>query len=530
MKKIIYLMGCMFLTHVSWSQDLYVGATGVVRIAPTAFVYAGGAVTVNGDLTADSDATDSASFLAKGAVTGNISYKRYVKDANFHLIATPVTTQEIAAFAENGTNNVADNGIGADAVYGIGIYKNDNAKGSRWVHYLKSLATGTNFESGSATANKRTAAGTFTYTGNMATSDVSITIPAHTTGPFVAPTGINDGTHVWSAVGNPYPSFIAANANGSKEVDLLNTNITNNILAHNLDKLNALRAYLYVWNGTGYEIINHSSPSFILAPGQGFLVDPKGYDQVFEFLESDQTVQPAAVTTFYKTTPTPFVNVHLSNGSTTKKTVLKYFSNTTVGLDVGWDAGSFAASSFSIDTHLVKQGNGIDFALQCLPNSNYEASIVPLAVNAVANTGLTFTSDAVGLPEGIKVYLEDKVANTITDITTASYEVTPSIALSGIGRFYLHTTSNILSVDAVVNAPTLNVYKTSNRSIRITGLTTKGNTAIKMYSVTGKLVFTKQFVSQNISDVVIPERISTGVYVVSVVSNTVKLNKKVLIE
>ena len=84
---------------------------------------------------------------------------------------------------------MAENGNGTDAVYGIGTYKNDNAKGSRWVHYLKSLTTGTNFVSGSATANKRTAAGTFTYTGNMATDDVSITIPTHTTGTFVAPTG-----------------------------------------------------------------------------------------------------------------------------------------------------------------------------------------------------------------------------------------------------------------------------------------------------------------------------------------------------
>ena len=511
----------MFLTHVSWSQDLYVGATGVVRIAPTAFVYAGAEVSIigEGDVTIDSNATDSASFLAPNSTgTVNISYKRYVKDANFHLIATPVTTQDIADFASTAANNVAENGNGTDAVYGIGTYKNDNAKGSRWVHYLKSLTTGTNFVSGSATANKRTAAGTFTYTGNMATDNVSITIPTHTTGTFDAPTGTNDGTHVWSAVGNPYPSFITSTA----------------ILASNSNNFNQYRTYLYVWNPNlatpGYQIINNGNNPFTLAPGQGFLVDPKEYGINFVFLESDQTVQPAGTATFYKTTPTPCVSVHLSNGSTTKKTVLKYFSNTTEGLDVGWDAGAFAASSFSIDTHLVKQGNGIDFAIQCLPNSNYEASIVPLAVNAVANTSLTFTSDAVGLPEGIKVYLEDKVANTITDITTASYEVTPSIALSGIGRFYLHTTSNVLSVDAVVNAPVLNVYKTSNRSIRITGLTTKGNTAIKMYSVTGKLVFTKQFVSQNISDVAIPERISTGVYVVSVVSNTVKLNKKVLIE
>ena len=73
---------------------------------------ASGAYTVNGDVTADSDATDSASFLAPNSTgTVNISYKRYVKDANFHLIATPVTTQDIAAFASTGVNNVAENGM-----------------------------------------------------------------------------------------------------------------------------------------------------------------------------------------------------------------------------------------------------------------------------------------------------------------------------------------------------------------------------------------------------------------------------------
>ena len=106
-----------------------------------AFNTGSGAITVNGDVTADSDATDSASFLAPNStVTGNISYKRYVNDANFHLIATPVTTQDIAAFASTGANNVAENGNGTDAVYGIGTYKNDNAKGSRWVHYSKPVA------------------------------------------------------------------------------------------------------------------------------------------------------------------------------------------------------------------------------------------------------------------------------------------------------------------------------------------------------------------------------------------------------
>ncbi len=46
MNKIIYLIFCMLLANVTWSQQLYVAADGLVRITPTAFVHAGGALEV----------------------------------------------------------------------------------------------------------------------------------------------------------------------------------------------------------------------------------------------------------------------------------------------------------------------------------------------------------------------------------------------------------------------------------------------------------------------------------------------------
>lgn len=527
----MFIVLCIITSTITQSQKLYVANGGVVRITPTAFVYAGGDVEVvaGGDLSVDSDATDSGSFLAPTGTTnisGNISYMRHVNDTDWHLVSAPVTTQDIKDFATNASNAVADNGT----VYGIGAYNNENAKGSRWENYPMTLATGANFENGTATSNKRTAAGDYTYTGNMAADNVVVEIPKYDAVAFVAPTSVETGTHVWSAVGNPYPSFIAGNANGSKDVDPLGTDVTSNILADNLSKLNTYRAYLYVWDGSAYQIVNHASDSFILAPGQGFLVDPIAYNTMFTFTESYQTIQQATPTTFFKSSPTPAVTVNLSNGKATKKTQLKYFSNTTEGLDIGWDAGAFETSSFSIDTHLIKEGNGINFALQCLPDSNYETSIVPLAVNAAENEKITFTSEAVGLPEGIKVYLEDKTANTITDITSASYQVTLNNVLNGIGRFYIHTSAKVLSVDDSLTSAALNLYKTSNNSIRITGLNAEENTSIKMYSITGKEVFTKQFSAKNISDVAIPASLATGVYIVNVISKNVELNKKVIIE
>ena len=199
--------------------------------------------------------------------------------------------------------------------------------------------------------------------------------------------------------------------------------------------------------------------------------------------------------------------------------------------DLGYtDVGFNRDANFSLDTHLVNGSEGYNFTLQCLPASDYAANVVSLAVNAAANEALTFSATAMNLPAGLNVFLEDRIANTITDITAGSYNVTPTEALSGIGRFYLHTTESALSVgDENVLENSLSLYKTNNTTIRVTGLKVQDNATIKMYSVTGKQVFAKQFVAQNVSDVTLPS-LSTGVYIVNVVSNNVELNKKVIIE
>ena len=47
-------MGCMFLTHVSWSQDLYVGSSAA--ITTLLWWSAGVSIIAGGDVTIDSNA------------------------------------------------------------------------------------------------------------------------------------------------------------------------------------------------------------------------------------------------------------------------------------------------------------------------------------------------------------------------------------------------------------------------------------------------------------------------------------------
>jgi len=537
MKKIIFSIFTVFMSYVSWSQSLNVASGGSVYISPKSFMHVEEdlGVDAQGALTVQSDATDSGSVIVNGTVTGDISYVRHINSTNWHFVSAPVIGQSIADFAASKdvgsstytvdgvavVNDVTRSGTGETGDnYGVSIYENANNAGTRWEYYTipggSNPASG-NFENGKGYSMKRSSVGTYSFQGTMATGDVTITIPANAITPEVST------NHLWSVVGNPYPSFLPAN-----DPD----NQTTSILDLNIDNLDPNNAYLQVWNGTSYQIINNASPLTYLAPGQGFMVDPKGNNITFTFPENLQVPQVSTPATFYKTAVTPTLVVRMSSDKKTAHTTLKYFSKTTTGLDIGWDAGAYVdvAPTFALDTHLVSDSKGVNFTLQCLPNTNYETSIVPLSVVAAAKETLTFSSEAAGLPENIKIYLEDKIENTITDITTTAHQVNMNTALNGIGRFYIHTTSNVLSVEEPNMANTLSIYKTSNANVRITGLQQKGTATAKIYSITGKEVLSHTFSMQTVYDIALPTNLSTGVYVIQLNTNNSKQSKKIVIE
>ena len=509
------------ITNMAWAQDLHVGSGGSFYISPASFTYVTSNINVAGDLivTSDTDAQKSGSLIVKGTATGDITYERNIPDANWHFVSAPVTTQSIGTFAANGSNAVRVSGTTGN--YAIAKYNNANLKDARWEYYTAASASGVNFANGKGYSTSRGAAGNFTFKGAMATADVTVTIPETDITPFVPSIDATTGSHVWSVVGNPYPSFLPANDNA---------NGTSNVLLNNINKLDPYKAYLNVWNGSAYQAINLSDGAYYIAPGQAFMVDAVGNSQSFAFSEATQAPQLGATAVFYRGTTTPEIIVHLSNGTETKKTTLRYFGNTTTGLDVGYDAGTFDTSlPFAIDTHLVSDSPGMDFTIQCLPDTNFEASIVPLSIKAAANETITFSTEVAGLPDGLEVYLEDKEARTITNISTDNHQVTLGENLDGIGRFYLHNSVNgVLSTEDLL-ASTLNIYKTNNNNLRITSLQ-EGPATVKMYSVLGKEVTSSSFQMKTVNDIAIPNHLAKGVYIVQLITNEAKQSRKIIIE
>ena len=513
MKKIIYLIICMLLANVTWSQDLHLGSSAAITTLPGGCVFVGGNVSVDASasLTTTSDATASGSFIVSGNTTGNITYKRYIEDTDWHLVSAPVKSQSIPSFVDAAAGNAVKVSSLTES-HAVAYYQNTNTAGMRWTYYndsptLENQEILEDFNTGQGYSMKRTAAGDYTFTGTMANADVSVTIPKITT----------DGTHLWSAIGNPFPSFLTVSEISAANPDALH---------------NGAFAFFYVWDGTSYVPNNLSSP-LQLAPGQAFKVLARSNGLSFIFPKSSQK-HNSGVATFYRpSTSTPTISVHLTKATSSKSASLEFLDTSTTGLDVGYDAGAYQDGTppFSINTHLVSDSQGIDFTIQSLPTSFLESEVaIPLSINAGIDEEVTFSVDTNNLPDGISVYLEDTLNNTFTNLTDAPLTLKITAALSGIGRFYLRTSSGVLSTEDILVGAFINLYKTSNGTVKITGLTAGSAATFSLFTILGKEVLATKFMAQNVQEILLPQNLSTGVYIVSVVSDLGTFHKKIIIE
>ena len=501
-----------------WSQDLYVNSGGQLSVAAGEVLYAGSSTTVDalGSFMIVSDASKSGSFISGASVTGNISYSRYIDDTNWHLVSSPVSGQSIASFVGDAGNSVTTNG--GNGNFAVARYKSENDPGSRWTYHNTSPSgvnqeTLSNFNNGQGYSMNRTASGAFVFSGTMATSDVAVSL-----------TYSGSADHYWSCIGNPFPSFLPANDNASGT----------NVLGQNLSFLDTNFAALYLWDGATYQVINQASGALQLAPGQAFMVKAKDASETFTFTESLQNHQSGNDNFYRNPDLTPRIRVTLNDGVSTKQTEIKYLSNATTGLDVGYDAGAYvdSAPSVSIDTHLVADSQGVNFALQYLPDTNYEDMVVPLSVKADAGTELTFDAVIDHLPDGLDVYLNDVVNGSFTKITNINeaYTVTLDSDLAGIGRFYLYTSTQALSVDNPVVLQQVSVYAVNNSLVRVTGLPINEQATVKVYDITGKQLLSTAFTTELVKDITLPSGIRTGLYIVNLVTEKGAIIKKIMIE
>ncbi|QTE24142.1 Ig-like domain-containing protein [Polaribacter cellanae] len=485
------------------ANNITIDASSSLTIAAGGSLTIEGNLTQNGTFTINSNATSNGSLIVKGTHSGigTVDYKRYVSTSGdalkgWHTISSPVNGKNIDDFygslVTNGTKR------------GIAPYVNTNAATFKWDYYTTADVPGF-FTEGKGYTAKKSTAGTLTFNGFLNTNNTGVSIEVKATGDQ------------FNAIGNPYTSYI----NSGTFLD--------NITAGRLTEKT-----IWLWDpeansGVGDYITTNSTTAYKIAPGQGFFVKALATGNV-TFSEALQTHLGGG--SFLKQEAKPQIKLSLTDGTNIKHTDIFYIDNKTTGFDDGYDSSMFngVSNPFAIYTQLVSKNQGKNLAIQTLPNVNYENMIIPIGINASAGKQITFSLQTNSFPADLKIFLEDKVSNTFTrlDKVDSSYTINIKKSLNGIGRFYIHTTSSVLSVDKEVALENISIYKIDNSTIRIAGLQQE-KASVKLYNLLGKKVFNTSFDSNGVKEFPIPE-LAIGVYIVELTTNNGKLNKKIIIE
>lgn len=469
----------VIIPNIGENQPIISSTTGAIVKKLT--VNSGASLTING----------GGSLIVDGSSTGNITYNVAIPDTNWHLVSSPVTDQQYD------NNWVTDNSIAISATTGnrgISTYNNTTpyASTSYW-RYFKGGATNT-FTNGAGYANLRTVSGNYSFAGTITTSEV---LPL-----------ISQNDNNWNLIGNPYTSYVDV----SKFITTNTNKISDSFLA------------LYVWNGVSYSTITNG----YIQPGQGFFINSKVKSGTVSFTKEMQSHQKDIP--FYKKQNTS-IKMILSDGVNSKSAQINYLEGKSKGLDAGFDLGVFdgVSSELSIFTHLLEDNNEISFGLQTLSNLELEDVIIPIGVKAKADKAITFSFDILNLPKNINLFLEDKTMNTFTllDEVNTSYEVNLTKALNGVGRFFLHTSVNILDVKEVA-LNSLNIYKLDTSTIRIVGLH-KRSVTVKFFNLLGKELMKYSFISNGSKDVSL-SKFTAGVYIIYIQTEVGDFNKKIILE
>ncbi|MEA4841450.1 MAG: GEVED domain-containing protein [Bacteroidales bacterium] len=480
-------------------------------------------LTVTGSLTIQSSSSGTGSLIISGTSTGSVTCQRYMTNGKWHLISPTASGQSVAAFLTANTN-IPTSGT----TRGMMDY---NTLGNSWnAYYPTTSASGTMDAGKGYSARIATTDGTITFTGTLAsgTKDVAL-----------ATTGQG-----WNCVGNPYTSAINMNTTA---------HATNNFITVNSSNLDASYACIYVWDEdaayTGqscYKVISNSGFSTTktildqnyVAPGQGFFVKAKADVANLSFTSAMQSQQVstqlrASTVTTAKTSESaaswPGILLTATSAATSSSAIITFNEKMTDGLDVTYDAGLLRGSNgLSLYTRLVED-NGVDFAIQCLPES-YDSLVIPVGIDCEDGGEITFSAETVELPLNCKVILEDRTADTFTSLTNgATYNITLTAGSTPVGRFYIHTgddtTTGTTGLTEGINS--LKAY-IANQSIIIEGAVSDRAT-FTLYDLQGRkiLVHSLQKGSLNTFSC---SNLMKGFYVLTIQQDGATVTKKLVKE
>ena len=478
-------------TASNWSSNMVPNSASEITIPSGLSNYptAASAVTVS-----SVDMAAGTSLISTSTFSGTVKYTRTLATENWYLMSSPVVgeTYDNAYVTANGIASGTQN----TSSRGIALYTTSN---DSW-DYMQAGETAT-FSAGTGYSVKRSSAGDVSFTGTLNVDNAGVDVVLSSTG------------NRFNLLGNPYTSHIASATFLANEGAVSETQT------------------LWVWNqgsGSGAYEVKTLGDAMVIAPAQGFFVKANAAGGTFNFTESNQASSGG---TFQRTDTRPEIYLTISDQTDAREAKIYYIEDMTTGFDVGYEGELFngVSNPLAIYTHLVADSEGKNYQVQSLPPNNYENMIIPVGINAEAGTAITIDAATNNFPSGINIYLEDKQDNSFTLLEADSnFSFTPENNLSGIGRFYLHTTSGVLSADDFDINKNISIYTSSNDNLRIVGVQ-NGTATVRLYNILGKEMLKTSFEGSGVNDIKV-NAIPVGIYIVKLTTENGTLNRKIIIQ
>ncbi|MEL1243787.1 T9SS sorting signal type C domain-containing protein [Flavobacterium sp. DGU11] len=326
--------------------------------------------------------------------------------------------------------------------------------------------------------------GTFTGTPNNGDVDVAVT-PQQS--------GVSQG---YNAVGNPYPSpinifaFYAANtgtiADGSALYFWRKKNDASTSYYARVTKLAYTANTGNAWGDAGGNAFNGAPNTWVINPGQGFIVQATGSTVHFnngmrtavnngQIFRTAQDESQIAVSRLW---------LNLSGQDSFSQAAIGYTDMTTLSLDYGWDGKAFVNDG---DLTLFSLAGEETLGIQARPS--FDASdVVPMGYQATTAGSYTIALDHMdGVFEaGQDIYLQDNLLNITHDLKQGGYAFTTEAGIT-TGRFNILYAQPLSTDNPVLDSNSVIVYKEGN-SININSGTVD-MTGVSVYDTRGRLLY-----------------------------------------
>jgi len=498
---------------------------GVLIIAPGSYLNSDGAITLGGteSLVLQSNANQTGSCTFNSLIGGgSVKVERFMSDNYWHLYCSPISNQSVHNFLKNNINIPELN----DGSHKVAMCDYNTAS-DEWKSYFTYVDLNLNNLTDLMDSCKGFSImtmpdlidpiknGIVYASGTPYSNNVNITLTRTDKAPDKG----------WNCIGNPF--LCAIN---------LSDNLTDTcFLVKNFSSIDhtSSDAYFaaYIWDSklSEYKALNYATSLQSVQVGQGFFIKASD-NKVPVFFRKSQQLNGYALDLPFKAAKLkwPSISLIIQHQTLKSETQISFVTNTTKGIDPGYDAGILKATKdLALYTRLMED-IGVDFCMQSLPDQNYDQYVIPIGIDFKAGGDITFTAETINLPSGCQALLEDRLTKQFTrlDLKDAKYTATVSANTKGIGRFFLHTSDVISSVQPIENEPFK--VNTVGTTVYINGeVSEKANFVV--YSMNGKQLANFRAESQ-VQNQFNASGFPAGVYILTCDDQNQKKSTKFVIE